>query len=109
MKNRVKKIICLIFALLFIVTAFSFSSFAGVLANNPMKDTSVEDDLEKLGVNTSDYGLDTTADFVSVLDFVEYGYDAGGNQEYYGLFVYVYNPSGKEIRGAYLQMQYIIQ
>ena len=106
MRNRVKKIICLVFALLFIVTAFSFSSFAGVLANNPMKDTSVEDDLEKLGVNTSDYGLDTTADFVSVLDFVEYGYDAGGNQEYYGLFVYVYNPSGKEIRGAYLQMQY---
>lgn len=106
MKSRVIKIICLIFTLIFTVFTFSWYALAGVLTNNPMKDTSVEDDLSKLGVNTSGYGLDTTADFVSIIDFVEYGYDARGNQQYYGLYIYLYNPCGKEIRGAYVQLNY---
>ena len=71
------------------------SSAVGV--ENPMHETYVCDDLKNMGFDLSKYPKDTSADWIKVIDFVEYGYDRDGDQSYYGLYLYIYNPSGKEI------------
>lgn len=94
--NRVIKAFCLLFALLMLFMSFPISSSA-IGVENPMHETYVCDDLKNLGFDLSKYPKDTSADWIKVIDFVEYGYDKDGNQAYYGLYLYIYNPSGREI------------
>lgn len=94
--NRVIKAFCLLFALLMLFMSFPISSSA-IGVENPMHETYVCDDLKNMGFDLSQYPKDTSADWIKVIDFVEYGYDKDGNQAYYGLYLYIYNPSGREI------------
>ena len=94
--NRVIKAFCLLFALLMLFMSFPISSSA-IGVENPMHETYVCDDLKNLGYDLSQYPKDTSADWIKVIDFYEYGYDKDGNQAYYGLYLYIYNPSGREI------------
>ena len=104
MQKRIVKIFCLIFALLMFVLSIPISTSAkGV--ENPMHSTRVTDDLVNMGFDLSKYPRDTSADWIKVLDFVEYGYDKDGDQEYYGLYLYIYNPSGREIVAGKNQVQ----
>lgn len=96
MCNRVIKAFCLLFALLMLFMSFPISSSA-IGVENPMHETYVCDDLKNLGYDLSQYPKDTSADWIKVIDFYEYGYDKDGNQAYYGLYLYIYNPSGREI------------
>ena len=108
MKQRLIKILCFVFTLIFICGVIPFSAFAAKISN-PMDNTYVVDDLNKMGVNLKNYPKDPSATFVSVMYFQEYGFDANGDQRFYGLYVYLYNPSGKQVSldGNYLQMAYI--
>ena len=96
MLKVVKKSICLFFAIVMLMLCFPANVFA-VGTTNPMHSTSVIDDLESLGYDISDYYKDSSADWISVIDVTEYGYDYYGDQRYYGLYFYIYNPSGREI------------
>lgn len=107
MKKKVIKLISLFFAVLMIVVSMPFTTFAAPI-ENPMHDTDVMDDLRAKGYGLEDYPRDTSAEFVSLIEFFEYGYHVYGNQNYYGLYVYLYNPSGKQIyeNGSYIQLSY---
>ena len=91
-----KKVACLFFALLTLLSSFMFGVDAA-FEYNPMAYTDVEYDLEQMNFDPNSYKLDTSADYISLIDFLEYGYHEGGNQEYYGLYIYLYNPSGKTV------------
>ena len=90
-----------------IVLSMPFTTFAAPI-KNPMHDTDVMEDLRTKGYGLEDYPRDTSAEFVSLIEFFEYGYHVYGNQNYYGLYVYLYNPSGKQIyeNGSYIQLSY---
>lgn len=106
-KQIFKKIFALAVALITVVATFiPFVGAAGV--ENPMLTSKVMDDLNVWNINTADYPADPSADFVSVVNFLEYGYDKDGDQRYYGLYLYLYNPSLKPVKsgGHYLQMNY---
>ncbi len=107
--KKVNKIICLFFALIICLLCFPVSVFAGVA--NPMHSTYVCDDLRNMGYTdyATEYPVDSSDDNVYIMDFTEYGYDANGDQRYYGIYIYVYNPSGRPIQtnGNNLEMSYI--
>ena len=72
---------------------------------NPMLDTYVVDDLKKMSYNVDNYPKDASATHLQVIHFLEYGYTPGDTR-YFGLYLYLYNPTGKELEldGHYLQM-----
>ena len=108
MKQNLIKALCLVFTFVILLGVIPFSAFAAKVSN-PMDGTYVVDDLNKDGVNFAHYPKDPSATFVSVIEFQEYGYDWGGNQSYYGLYLYLYNPSGDPITttGNKLQLAYV--
>lgn len=59
----------------------------------------VTDDLDVMNVNREKYPKDTSDDRVEILKFIEFGYKANGDFSEYGLYLYLYNPSGKLITG----------
>lgn len=107
MQKRLLKILSVLFILIFIFSAFPFS----VSAADPglMNVSGVISDLEKFGVDIEDYQKDIEAEHCRMLKFLEYGYDYYGGTSDYGLYVYIWNPSGKEIDidsgHNYIQMQ----
>lgn len=105
--KKANKFICFLFALFFILSIFPFSAFAAT--ENPMHTTYVCDDLRNMGYDLLDYPTDSSADFVTIIDFTEYGYHYQGDQRYYGLYIYLYNPSGKPLQssGNSVEMSYI--
>ena len=105
--KKIIKYTSFFFAVLMIVLSMPFTTFAAPI-ENPMHDTDVMDDLRAKGYGLEDYPRDTSAEFVSLIEFFEYGYHVYGNQNYYGLYVYLYNPSGKQIyeNGSYIQLSY---
>lgn len=104
--KKSNKIICLLFSLLFVFSIFPFSVFGSTV--NPMLDTYVCDDLRNMGYDLLKYPSDSSADYVTIIDFCEYGYHYAGDQRYYGLWVYLYNPSGKPLQseGNSIEMSY---
>ena len=101
------KVLCLAFSLVILLSSFSVFAGAEIIAN-PMHQTYVCDDLETMGYDLSEYHRDESADFVSIIDFTEYGYDVNGDQTYYGLYIYLYNPSGRKLEtsGNYIEMSF---
>ncbi len=67
-----------------------------------MDTSKVYDDLKKMTINgaafdESNYPENKEADYISVLSFLEYGYAENGDQSNYGIYIYIYNPSKKNI------------
>ena len=93
------KIFVVLFTLLMLVTSLPIGSFAltADAVGNPMHNTYVCDDLMNMGYNVAEYPVDASDDSISVIKFLEYGFDYHGDQRYYGLYIYLYNPSGKAI------------
>lgn len=90
---KIKRIICFFFAVVFIVMALPLS----VGAKSSIDATSVYSDLVGMNVDFSKYKKNTEDKVAKVLELLEYAYDANGNQNDYGLYVYVYNPSCEKI------------
>lgn len=104
--KKILRITCFFFAVLMLFLACPFSASAEVV-ENPMLSTYVCDDLKTMLYDLNDYPKDESADFVSVINFTEYGYDYNKDQRYYGLYIYLYNPSGKPLRGTnYVELSY---
>ncbi len=59
----------------------------------------VTDDLDVMNVDRKKYPKDASDDHVEILKFIEFGYKANGDFSEYGLYLYLYNPSGKMITG----------
>ena len=109
MRKAVIKAVSMICAALMLFSVFLIPASAVVAPYvNPADDTYVVNDLKKMGYNPADFPTDPSADFVQVIHFLEYGYDAGGKQNFYSLYLYLYNPSGKaiDIEGSYLELSY---
>ena len=91
-----KKIITLSLLLAALFQFFVFPVSATTTENINTSD--VLSDLEKMVINgekfdTKKYPANPKADYIEVLNFLEYGYDYGGDQSEYGIYIYIYNPS----------------
>jgi len=107
--KRSVKILSFIFAFVILLGAIPFSTFAATsVISNSIETSYVTDDLRAMGYNLGNYPKDTSADFVSVINFLEHGYSANGDQRYYGLYLYLYSPTGKvlDMDECRLQMAY---
>ena len=106
-----KKILCIIFSCLFIITlicSIPFTISAASLPDNNYENSSVIDDIKAMYMNyESEFPYNAEDKGVYLINFIENGYDqmAGLNSELYGLYVYVYNPSGKELFGEMNKIQ----
>jgi len=75
----------------------------------------VKEDLSSFGIDTSKYFCDPSLDihnkdegYVQLLYFLEYGYTYSGTKSEYGLYLYLYNPSGKPLdvtEGNFVQIK----
>lgn len=98
-----KKIFCLFFALLIFVSCIT-PSYAEVFLNEKAYDitkSSVEEDLARTYINgkifdEADYPLSSSADYFYLINMIEYGYSPSSGDQF-GLYFYVYNPSGDKI------------
>lgn len=96
-----KRIFCI---LLCLITLFGILAFP--VAAEDSADISTSDVMSDLnvmnigGVKFSEalYPKNPALTHVQILSFLEYGYDYSGDQSDYGIYVYVYNPSCKNIK-----------
>lgn len=108
MKKRFQKWLSFLFALMFIVLSIPFTASANDLTMGAIETTDVVDDLERMGVDITEYPKNVEMDHCRMLTFLEYGFDYYVNTSDYGLYVYMYNPSGRviDVNGKnYIQMQ----
>lgn len=97
MKKIILRVACFMITLICLLSAFPVVSSASY----DIDSTYVMDDLEKLSdFNIEEYTKNENDEYVSLIAFHEYGYDYNKNFSDYGLFVYLYNPSGKAIMNA---------
>ena len=62
-----------------------------------IENSDVISDLKRMGIDITKYQKDLEADHCRMLYFLEYGYDYYASDADYGLYVYVWNPTGKVI------------
>lgn len=108
MRVNLKRVLCIFFTLLFLFTNVLPLAVGAVGFENPMEHTYVIDDLQTKNFVLSAYPKDQSASFVSLIEVDEYGYDYGGDMRYYGIYLYVYNPTGRAINpdNCTVQMSY---
>lgn len=92
-----KRSIAFAMTVLVVLSTFTIFVAAEKVVPDGIKASNVCDDLETMGYDLSDYPRDESANFISVIDFTEFGYHYSGDQRYFGLYIYVYNPSGKKL------------
>ncbi len=108
MRNGIVKLLSLTLAVITLLSVLLLPAAAYTAPiTNPMLDSYVVDDLTKMKYNVDNYPRDPSATHLQVIHFLEYGYSRTGGR-FYGLYLYLYNPCGKEIEleGSYLQMSY---
>ena len=109
MKKKFIKVLSFIFVFLFLVAAIPLSASAGVTdAGENIATSDVLTDLERFGIDITQYQKDLDAKHCRMLNFLEYGYSYHTVASDYGLYVYMWNPTGKVIQTDgknYIQMQ----
>ncbi len=116
MKKHLQRLFAVIFAALFAVAAFPLGAVAAgpsvIVMEHSLDETDVMFDLENMEmqeasgqkekINLGDFPLDTTlnetTEYVEVISLYEKGYTSenGIDSPSYGLYLYLYNPSGKK-------------
>ncbi len=99
--RKTKRILSLVLCLWMLLQTFAVlmlpaSAETGAEA---MDASHVTDDLDVMNVDRKKYPKDASDDRVEILKFIEFGYKANGDFSEYGLYLYLYNPSGKLITG----------
>lgn len=98
MKKIIKRISAVFLAALMILSVFIIPVVAETEAlPEDIATSDVMSDLRAMGIDITKYQKDTNAEHVRILKFLEYGYDYSGDQSDYGLYIYVWNPTGKAI------------
>jgi len=100
--RRNKLLFCIIALVLVVCTLFSTVHSTVAFASErevSFDETNVLDDLRSSeGFNILDYPYSVVDDKVKIINFVEYCYSFKANmQDNYGLYVYLYNPTGKNL------------
>jgi hypothetical protein len=100
--KRGKGLLVIYFLICLTVVAFLFSTSNTRItyaSSNYFDQTNVLEDLKSSeGFNILRYPYSDIEDKVEIINFVEYCYSYKSNmQENYGLYVYLYNPTGKNI------------
>lgn len=106
-KRSISKIAALFFSFIFLCSSLCCFPTSG-LDRRLIDDSDVFADLEEMGLDVTRYQKNISATHCEMLDFLEWGHDYYGSTGDYGLYVYLYNPSGKEISrygNNYIQMQ----
>lgn len=99
MKNKkIIKLLTLALSIIMLISALPLSIFAedGSYIEN-IETSDITMDLTKMLIDMSKFEKDENADYISIVDFLEYGYDYNGDVSRYGLYLYIFNPSGKAI------------
>lgn len=106
-----KKLLCIFFSCLFIFTLLCSVHLTVTAATIPEKifdSTSVVDDIKSMYMDyETEFPYDPTDEEIYLINFIEFGYDemAAQNSDVFGLYIYVYNPSGKELFGEMNKIQ----
>ena len=94
-----KRLLSLLLSLWMLLPLFAVFIIPAAAGAAEMDASYVVDDLNTMGVDITKYPGDAADDRVEILKFLEFGYKANGDYSEYGLYLYLYNPSGKEISG----------
>ena len=100
MKNKFyMRIFASILLLIVFASALPLAVFANsIIPPGDIDKTNVLEDLLKMEAYSKDrYPVDESAEYCDIVDFIEYGYDYSGRTNDYGLYLYLYNPSCREI------------
>ncbi len=98
MKNKIIKISAVFLSVLILLSSFLvFSVSAAEAVPEDIETSDVISDLKVMGIDYTKYKKDLAADHCRMLKFLEFGFDYGGNQSDYGLYIYVWNPTGKPL------------
>ncbi|MBR4032626.1 MAG: hypothetical protein IKJ07_07835 [Clostridia bacterium] len=104
-----KKILSIFFCIVFVFSAFAVSvSALSTNTSTAYDETSVEDDLNTIFHNVEQiFSLDASLDELSLVNITEYGYDElKGIGRDYALYLYLYNPSGKDVTDGLNKVQF---
>ena len=96
-KRRLLSLLLCLWMLLPLFAVFAVPASAAGAAE--MDASYVVDDLNTMGVDIAKYPGDANDDRVEIIHVTEFGYKANGDFSEYGLYLYLYNPSGKMISG----------
>ena len=104
-----KKILSIFFCVVFVFSFLAVSVSA--LSENTATvcdETSVEDDLNTIFHNVEQiFPLDSSLEELSLINVTEYGYDESkGIGKDYALYLYLYNPSGKDVIDGLNKVQF---
>ena len=98
MKKRITQIFAFAILLILCLSMLPMSIFARTAVPDKIYTSNVMDDLAKMESYSADkFPINEEADYCDIIDFIEWGYDHSGRTVDYALFLYIYNPSCKEI------------
>ena len=108
MKKQTVRLLCLFWSIAILLGCFAVPTSAdsgSVYAD--LNYTPVTEDLEQLGFDLNEYPIDQTIEagqtekFLVMMQVLEFGYDYRQTDfSDYGLFLYLYNPSGTDLTGS---------
>lgn len=93
--RRITKVFCLLFCVLIVFLSFPF--VISVSAATQMDGSNVLTDLKEMGIDYTVYKKDVEDKNAKIIQFLEFAYDYNGRQDDYGLYLYIYNPTGEDI------------
>lgn len=96
-RKRLTAFLLCAWMLLQALLVFAVPASAETVGKAAMDASYVVDDLNKMGINISDKKKDASDKRIEILDLVEFGYKSNADFSEYGLYLYLYNPSGEVI------------
>ena len=112
MKNKIIKLSAVFLSVLILFSSlFISSASAAETVPEDIETSDVLSDLKRMipEFDESNYKKDTSAEHCRMLKFLEFGFDYNGNQKEYGLYIYVWNPTGKVINSESVLNKITIQ
>ncbi len=97
MKRIFPMLVCV---LMLLQSLFLFAPAASAVGADAMDASYVVDDLNKMGVDITKYKADAENDRMELLSFTEFGYKVNGDFSEYGLYLYLWNPSGVKLEDS---------
>lgn len=98
MKKRIlPALVCI---LMLLQTLFLLAPAASAVGVDAMDSSYVVDDLNRMGMDITKYKGDAGNNRIELLVFTEFGYKINGDFSEYGLYLYLWNPSGVKLEDS---------